>query len=152
MKKIMILSAVVALAVSAQADVAWSWWLNKADTKTDVSLGIVNECANVSTLEVSVLYSGSPVENGLQWSIFGINDSKLAKALQFSFWFNRGEESCAQVAFVNFAKNNIFNFGFLNFAEKSKIQIGLLNFDKNGFLPFFPFFNLDKSLWEDEKK
>jgi len=147
MKKILVLSSVVALAVSVQADVTWSWWLNKADAKTDISVGIVNECASVSTLEISLLYGSSPVESGAQWSIFGINDSKKANVLQFSWWFNRGDESCAQVACVNTAKNNVFDLGFLNFAETSKIQIGLLNFDKNGFLPLFPFFNLDKSLF-----
>jgi len=152
MKKLLILTAVAALAVSANADVAWSWWLNKADKKTDISLGIVNECASVSTLEISLLYGSSPVDNGFQWSIFGINDSKKAEVLQLSWWFNRGDESCAQVACVNTAKKNVFNLGFINFAESSKIQIGLLNFDKNGFLPFFPFFNLDKSLFTSEKK
>jgi len=152
MKKLMILSAVVALAVSAQADITWSWWLDKADRKTDISLGIVNECASVSTFEFALLYGGSPIERGFQWSFFGINDSKKGQVLQFAPWFNRGDDSCVQISFVNFAKNNIFNLGFINFAETSKIQIGLLNFDKNGFLPVFPFINLDKSLWEGDKK
>ena len=36
----------------------------------------------------------------------------------------------------------------VNRAKSSKVQVGLRNFNDNGFLPFFPFFNLDKSLFD----
>ena len=42
----------------------------------------------------------------------------------------------------------IQNAAGVNRAKSSKVQVGLLNFNDNGFLPFFPFFNLDKSLFD----
>jgi len=149
MKKLMILSAVAALAVSAQADVAWSWWCEKPEKKADIAFGVASKCANVETFELSLLYSGSPVQRGVQWSLFGINDAAKADVLQISWWFNRGDSSCVQLGAVNVAKDeNVFNLGLVNIANKSKVQIGFLNFDKNGFLPVFPFFNLDMSLFK----
>jgi len=152
MKKILVLSAVVALAVSAKADFTWSWWCDKTDAKTDISLGLATKCKSVSAVDLSLIYSASCVENGVQVAFPGICDSDKAKVLQGSLWFNRGDDSCAQVSCVNVAKNNIFSLGFLNFAKTSKVQIGFLNFDENGFLPVFIFFNLDKSLFTSEKK
>jgi len=148
MKKLLILSAVAALAVSAQADFTWSWWCDKPEATTDISLGLATKCKSVSAIDLSLVYSASCVENGVQVAFPGICDSDKAQVLQGSLWFNRGDDSCVQLAFINVAKKNIFNFGFLNFAESSKVQLGLLNFDRNGFLPVFPFINLDKSLFK----
>jgi len=148
MKKLMVVAAILSSAACAQATVAWNWWLDKPNEKVDFSLGIVNRCASVETFELSLLYCGSPVNNGIQFSFLGINDSDKAQVLQLSWWFNRGDDSCVQLGCVNAAKKNTFNFGFINIADQSKVQIGLLNFNKNGFLPVFPFINLDKSLFE----
>ena len=147
MKKLMIAAALVASAASARADVAWSTWLDNS-AKTDISFGIAAKCANVETFELTLLYGGSKVESGVQWSFMGINDSDKVNVLQLAPWFNRGDDSCVQLGMINVAKENAFNLGFVNIADKSKVQLGFLNFNKNGFLPFFPFINLDKSLFD----
>ena len=148
MKKLMIAAAAVALTTLAQADVTWSWWLDKPSARTDLSFGIASKCANVETFELSRLYNGSPVQSGVQIAFPGINDSDKAQVLQGSIWFNRGDSSCVQLGMINIAKENVFNLGFVNVADESKVQIGFLNFNKNGFLPVFPFVNLDKSLFD----
>ena len=148
MKKLMFVAALAASAMIAQADVTWSWWLDKQDRKVDLAFGIASKCANVNTIELSLLYNASPVQNGVQIAFPGINDSDKAQVLQGSIWFNRGDDSCVQFGCVNVAKKNVFNLGFINIADTSKVQIGLLNFNKNGFLPVFPFINLDMSLFK----
>ena len=148
MKKLMIAAAAVAWAAMAQADVTWSWWLDRQSARTDLSFGLASKCANVETFELSLLYNGSPVQNGVQIAFPGINDSDKAQVLQGSIWFNRGDDSCVQLGMINIAKENVFNLGFVNIADESKVQVGFLNFNKHGFLPVFPFVNLDKSLFD----
>ena len=149
MKKLMFAAALAAKAMVAQADVTWSWWLDKQSEKTDLSFGVASKCANVNAFELSLLYCGSPVQDGVQFAFLGINDSDKAQVLQLAPWFNRGDDSCVQLAFIaNVAKKNTFNLGLVNIADESKVQIGFLNFNKNGFLPVFPFINLDKSLFD----
>ena len=147
MKKLMIAAALIASASFAKADVAWSTWMDNS-AKTDLSFGIASKCASVSTFELTLLYGGSSVERGVQWSFLGINDSDKSNVLQLSFWFNRGDDSCVQLGCINVAKENAFNLGLVNVSDKSKIQLGFLNFNENGLLPFFPFINLDKSLFD----
>ena len=147
MKKLMIAVALVASAAFAQADVAWSTWMDNS-AKTDLSFGIAAKCASVETFELTLLYGGSKVESGVQWSFMGINDSDKAQVVQLAPWFNRGDDSFVQLGFINVAKSNAFNLGLVNIADKSKIQLGFLNFNKNGLLPLFPFVNLDKSLFD----
>ena len=148
MKKLMFAMAAFALVTVANADVTWSWWLDKQSESTDLSFGLASRCAKVETFELSLLYSASPVQNGVQFTFLGINDSKKAQVLQLAPWFNRGDDSCVQLGFINIAKDNVFNLGLLNIADTSKVQIGFLNFNKNGFFPVFPFVNLDKTLFE----
>jgi len=146
MKKLIIAAALM-MTCAAQATVEWSWWLEDKDAKADISLGIVNRIAEVDSLELALIYGGSAVKSGAQWSIFGINDSNSDCALQFAPWFNRGNNPCVQVGCINLAKNSAFDLAFVNFADDAKIQIGLLNFNKNGFLPIFPIINLSKTLF-----
>ena len=148
MKKLMIAAVIACSAAFANADVAWSWWLDNQSAKADLSFGIASKCSSVDTFELSLLYSASPVKDGLQVTFPGINNSSADCALQFSPWFNRGAKPTVQLGFVNIAKANVFNLGFINVADSSKVQLGFLNFNKNGFLPIFPFINLDKSLFE----
>ena len=143
----MFAAAVAAVSLFAHADVAWSTWLDNSD-RTDLSFGVASKCANVSTFELTLLYGGSRVEKGVQWSFLGINDSDMSQVLQLSFWFNRGDDSFVQLGCINVAKENAFNLGFVNIADKSKVQIGFLNFNKEGFLPVFPFINLSKSFFD----
>ena len=147
MKKLVFAAAFAVSVMFAQANVVWSTWLDNSSS-ADLSFGIASRCAKVETFELTLLYGGSPVESGVQWSFLGINDSDKSQVLQLAPWFNRGNDSCVQLGCVNVAKNNVFNLGFVNIADKSKVQIGLLNFNKNGVLPFFPFINLDKSLFD----
>jgi len=147
MKKL-IVAASLLVAGLAQASVEWSWWLEDKTAKADLSFGIASRIAEVDAFEFALIYGGSPVKDGAQIAFPGINDSNSDCALQFSWWFNRGNDPCAQIAFVNVAKKPAFDLGFVNFADDAKVQIGLLNFDKNGFLPIFPFINLSKSLFK----
>ena len=42
-----------------------------------------------------------------------------------------------------------WSFLGINDSDKAQVvQLGFLNFNKNGLLPFFPFINLDKSLFD----
>lgn len=147
MKKLMIVAALIASVQLAKADVAWSTWLDNS-SKVNFSFGIAARCASVETFELSLLYGGSPVQRGVQLSLLGINDSDKAQVLQLAPWFNRGDDSCVQLGFINCASKNTFNLGLVNIADQSKIQLGFLNFNKNGLLPFFPFINLDRSLFD----
>lgn len=144
----MIAAAAVAMMFAAKADVAWTTWMENSSKKADISFGIATKCASVETFELSLLYSGSPVQHGVQWSFFGINDADKAQVLQLSWWFNRGDDACVQLGCVNICDKNIFNLGLVNVANQSKVQLGFLNFNKNGLLPVFPFINLDKSLFD----
>lgn len=121
MKKLMVVAAVAMAAVFAKADVAWDWWCGNGLRNPTVHLGIGCKALTVKAAEVSLFYNATPlVRSGAQVCL-GFNDSEKV--------------SWVQVALVNRAKS-------------SKVQVGLLNFNDNGFLPFFPFFNLDKSLFD----
>ena len=133
MKKLMFAAAIAASAMLAQADVAWSTWLDNS-ARTDLSFGIASRCSSVETFELNLLYGGSPVQSGVQWTFLGINDTDKAQVVQLGM--------------INVAKENVFNLGFVNIADKSKVQLGFLNFNKNGLLPLFPFITLDKSLFD----
>lgn len=148
MKKLLTALVITAFAISANADVVWNWWCENQKASADISLGIGSKCADVETLELSLIYSASPKVGAVQWAWWGINNSEMSGALQLAPWFNKGKEPCVQLGFLNFNKKSAFTWGFLNFSEKSTVQLGLLNFNKNGFLPVFPFINLDKSLFE----
>lgn len=148
MKKLMVLFAVASVALVTQASVQWSWWLENQTATADISLGLVARCAKVETLEISAIYGGSPVASAIQWSIFGINESDSDCALQLAPWFNRGNNPCAQLSFINMNKKSILDLGFINFSDSTTVQLGLLNFNKNGFLPIFPFINIDKSVFQ----
>lgn len=148
MKKIATVLAIAAFALGAQADVTWSWWCENPQESTDLSFGLGAKCAEVETLELSLIYSGSPKVDVVQFSFWGINHSEMTGALQMAPWFNKGKEPCVQLGFLNFTEKSAFTWGFLNFADKTTVQLGLLNFNKNGFLPVFPFINLDKALFD----
>jgi len=121
MKKLMVVAAVALSAAFAQADVAWDWWCGNSLKNPTVHLGIACKAMSVKAAEVSLLFNRTPfVRSGAQVSL-AYNDATSV--------------SWVQAAFVNRAKS-------------AKVQVGLLNFNESGFLPFFPFFNLDKSLFD----
>lgn len=148
MKKLMVAVAAMALAITASADVTWSWWMDNKLATPDLSLGIASKCMRVSTAEISLLYSASTVSDGIQFTVFGINDSDSSCAIQLAPWFNRGDDPCVQLGFINVADSACFTMGLINMAENTKVQLGFLNFDKKGFLPVFPFINLSKDLFD----
>ena len=147
MKKLMVVLSLVFAAAAAEASVGWSWWMENNEA-VDVSFGLASRRSKVNVFELNLLYGGSDIERGVQWTFMGINDSDKAQVLQLAPWFNRGDDACVQLGFVNMSKSNIFTLGFINVADTSKVQLGLLNFNKNGFLPVFPFINLDMSLFK----
>ena len=150
MKKILTVLALTAFAFAAKADgdVTWSWWCENQKATPEFSFGIGSKCAKVETMELSLIYNGTPKVGAIQWAFWGINNSEMTGCVQLAPWFNKGKEPTVQLGFLNFNEKSAFTWGFLNFSEKSTVQLGLLNFNKNGFLPIFPFINLDKSLFE----
>ena len=72
----------------------------------------------------------------------------MTGVLQLAPWFNKGKAPTVQLGFININEKSAFTWGFLNFSDKTTVQLGLLNFNKEGFLPVFPFINLDKSLFD----
>jgi hypothetical protein len=149
MKKILVATVIAVSAFSAMADdFAWSWWCDNKSKSVDISLGLGAQCLSVEALELSLIYGASPKVDGVQWSFWGINNSDMTGVLQLALWFNKGNEPCVQLGMLNFNKKSVFTWGFINVADVSTVQLGLLNFNKNGFLPIFPFINLDKSLFD----
>jgi hypothetical protein len=133
MKKMMVAMVFCVFALGAQADVEWSWWCENKDESPTVAFGVGSECSSVKALELSLVYGATPNVKCVQVSLLGLNKSTSPHV---------------QVGFLNFVKKSIVGVGFLNFSDKSMVQVGLLNFNKRGFLPVFPFVNLDKELFD----
>ena len=129
MKKLMILVGVMALGFAANAGCWWSWWVgdDKADSElTGCQLGIASECKTMRGAQVSILWNRiQNLFNGAQVSI-GYNNAKTI-------------QNGPQVACVNIA-------------DKAALQLGLLCFNKEGFLPFFVFFNFDTKMFGGDKR
>ena len=129
MKKLMII-VVAAMSMAAMAEPAaaqesewdWSWWTTSPDnTQRDFRgclLGFASEVKTVTGAQISVIMSkAEAVKSGCQFAIGYSRATTLRNGCQLAF-FNRSD--CAA------------------------LQFGLLNFNKDGFLPFFPFFNFSK--------
>ena len=131
MKKMMMIAAAVAMmaAAPARAECVWSWWTSSpAENATkDVSgcaLGFASQVASVSGAQVSICMNLCEKVNGAQ----------------VTFGYNRA--------------GTVWNgpqVGFWNAADGAALQFGLLNFNKEGFLPFFPFFNMSKKYFGSPK-
>ncbi len=121
MKKLMMAVCVALMGVTAaQAEFIWSWWVKKpaAVATKDVEgcvLGFASQTASIKGAQVSLCWNKTEtVKGGCQYAI-GYNEAKTVK-------------NGPQIAFINKA-------------DGAALQFGLLNFNKDGFLPFFPFFN-----------
>lgn len=134
-------------AVFAKADVAWSWWLEN-NSSADLSFGLASELSSVKTFELTLLYGGSKVDKGVQWSLWGINNSDSSCCLQLAPWFNHGDDPCVQLGMINVASEPVFTMGLANIADGAKFQLGFLNFNEKGFLPVFVFVNFDPSIFD----
>ncbi len=124
MKKIIMAMAVAVMCVaSARSEVIWSWWTNAPaeNAKKDVSgcaFGIASETASINGAQVSLLFNVT---------------GKVRAGAQVSIAYNKAD-----------VVNNGPQVGFVNVADGAALQFGLLCFNKEGFLPFFPFFNFSK--------
>lgn len=112
------------MACFANASTVWSWWVGDKNADKDLKgcqLGIASECKSMSGAQVSLLWQRTEkLKNGAQVAI-GYNNAKKVQ----------NGPQCAVV----------------NIADKAALQFGLLCFNKGGFLPFFVFFNFDKTMF-----
>ena len=124
MKRIVVALAAVAMCVlSAQAEFVWSWWSNapaeNATKKVDgLAMGFASETASIKGAQVALIYSLT---------------EKVYSGAQVSLFYNQAD-----------TVNNGPQVGFVNVSDGAALQFGLLCFNKEGFLPFFPFFNFSK--------
>ncbi len=127
MKKLMMMTAILSMAVGANAECRWSWWVNGPDRDETIrgcQLGIADECRTMRGAQISVLWGRvENVRGGCQTAIGYCNANKVING--------------CQVSMVNIAR------------EGAALQVGLLNFNPEGFLPVFPFFNLATHLFGD---
>ena len=99
-------------------------------------------------------WSGAPASNlqkDLKGCCIGIGSGfRSVRGAQISLCMNKVEEfkgGCQFAIGYNSARTmrNGPQIAFVNCAEHAALQFGLLCFNKGGFLPFFPFFNFDKT-------
>ncbi len=114
---------VLALAVAPKSasagEWAWNWWTTSPDNSqtefTGCALGFASEYKSVKGAQISAIMSkAEKVKSGCQFAIGYCRATTLRNGCQLAF-FTR--------------------------SDKAALQFGLLNFNKEGFLPFFPFFN-----------
>jgi len=97
--------------------VAWGIANLHGGESTGVLLGLVNMTHNV---------------NGLQWGAINISDGKTT----------------VDLGLINISKGTTFQLGFFNMTDDlTGVQLGLINMAKTGFLPIFPFINIDGRLF-----
>ena len=124
MKKVMIVCSALVMVAAAHADFSWSWWTGDEKANDDVkgcALGLSVERQDVTGAALGVcIAKANHVKSGALGAIGYSHVEKLANG--------------AQVAFVNQA-------------DHAALQFGLLNWNKGGFLPFFVFFNFDKTMF-----
>ena len=128
MKKLMVVLCAVSLGLAAQADFSWCWWVNGKDADRDLQgcqLGIASECSEMTVAQVSLLWGRLKRAVGCQFAFGYCNAHKVQNGPQLAI---------------------------VNIADKAALQFGLLNFNKGGFLPFFPFFNFDKTMFGGGRK
>lgn len=129
MKKLLFALCAGIMAVSANAgDCWWSWWVGDDKADKDLSgcqLGIASECKTITGAQVSLLWERAEKVLGAQVSGGYNNARKVVNG--------------PQVAVVNIA-------------EHAALQFGLICINKGGFLPWFIFFNFDKSMFGDPNK
>lgn len=129
MKKLMFSLGVVMMAVAANAGCWWSWWVGDEKSDKDLTgcqLGIASECKEMQGAQVSLLWNRM---------------KELHNGAQVAWGYNNAEkiQNGAQVAAVNIA-------------DHAALQFGLVCINKGGFLPWFIFFNFDKSMFGGAKK
>ena len=128
MKKLLFIACAAMLATAARADFNWCWWVGGDDASRNLNgcqLGIADECSEMTGAQVSLLWGRVKYILGCQFAFGYCNAGKVQNGPQLAV---------------------------VNIADKAALQFGLLNFNKGGFLPFFPFFNFDKTMFGGGKK
>ena len=127
MKKWMLaVACALGMAFASQAEVTWDWWFDNAgkDIK-GFALGIGSENKDVRGAQISVAASlADNVKNGAQVALGYSRVKTLRNGVQL---------------------------GFVSEAESAFLQFGLICFNKTGFLPVFPFFNIDTKMLGRER-
>ena len=125
MKKL-VFAAVFAMAAvaSANAECVWSWWVGSPEENSSLdvegcALGFASETASVKGAQVSLCWNTT---------------EEVKCGAQVTFGYNRAK-----------SVRNGAQVGFVNSAESAALQFGLLCWNDGGFLPFFVFFNFDKT-------
>ena len=129
MKKLLFVLGALMMATAANAGCWWSWWVGDDKTDKDLvgcQLGIAAECKEMKGAQVSLLWNRM---------------KELHNGAQVAWGYNNAEkvQNGAQVAAVNIA-------------DHAALQFGLICINKGGFLPWFIFFNFDKSMFGGGRK
>ncbi len=129
MKKILVMAA-MALACAAQAEFKWSWWPGSPDLSNKAVkgcvLGIASEVDTVTGAQIDLLWHKA---------------KKVTSGCQGAIGYSR----------VDTLRNGV-QVAWVNSADKAALQLGLICVNKGGFLPWFVFFNFDKTQFGAEKK
>ncbi len=129
MKKIIVaLIAVSACFMTAKADFHWSWWTGGETADKDVKgcvLGLGSTVKSIAGAQIDLCISkAETVKSGCQGAIGYSRVGKLRNGCQFAFF---------------------------NDADNAALQFGLICRNKGGFLPWFVFFNFDKTMFGSGK-
>lgn len=129
MKKLAIaLFAVAAMVVTAKADFAWSTWFDGPAQNADRQgcvLGLASEVNSMKGAQIDLCISkANEFKSGCQYAIGYSRVVTLRNGVQIGFWNN---------------------------AQHAALQLGLICHNEGGFLPWFPFFNFDKTMFGKAK-
>ena len=124
MKKLIVAFCAVSMAAAAaRAEFIWNWWTTSNEgkpAKTELSgcsLGIASALGTCRGAQIDLLFNtADAIKSGVQGSIGYSRTGTLRNGVQTAF-------VCS--------------------AERAALQLGLICFNGSGFLPVFPFFNLD---------
>ena len=119
MKKLVVVLAACSLALAANAEFKWCWWVGgpqAGDTIKGCQLGIADECKEITGAQVGFLWNRCErVQGGATVAMGYTNVGVL-------------QNGC-QCGTVNIAR------------EGAALQIGLLNYNPKAWIPWMPFFN-----------
>jgi len=111
----------------------------------------VVKTAGIDGAEISLIGSITKELKGCQLTLLGFNKAEKITGVQLSFAnfiLNDYEKWDLQVGAYNQAKEGFIQVGIVNNARTStSVQVGLICINSRGFLPIFPFFNIDKKLF-----
>ncbi|MCK5780213.1 MAG: hypothetical protein KAH04_04295 [Psychrilyobacter sp.] len=139
----------------------------KTDTVKGVDLHIlaIGETNNFTGVQFPLLIAGANIVNNQfvgagfgianihkgqsTGALFGlVNMSNNVKGLQWGAVNISSGRATADIGLVNISQGAAFQLGFFNMTDDlTGVQLGLINMAKTGFLPIFPFINIDGRLF-----